>query len=267
MTTTELNAPPTTFSKCYKEYPFTPKNSFDIAFLVIHSLLNTMKPVLGACFLLFAVASAHGQHSHEDTVRPEDDWALYHMQEEHRTHLNNSPFLTEHIPEFLSSNTYAIADISNFDPSSFFSLHDFNNDGVWTPDEVRRTYGLDDESLQSTAADVKDKAVLEVFKIFDTANSGTITRDQWLDGTRAGKKLPDSGLGPGHHGDDEYEYEIHHFEKFHDENTKEEDLIHPEDIAHFKKHDMMEDEAERVLREQKQNIVEKNIPMKFRKQQ
>jgi hypothetical protein len=29
----------------------------------------------------------------------------------------------------------------------------------------------------------------------------------------------------------------------------------------------MEDEAERVLREQQQNIVEKNIPMKFRKQQ
>lgn len=25
-------------------------------------------------------------------------------------------------------------------------------------------------------------------------------------------------LGPGHHGDDEYEYEIHHFEKFHDES-------------------------------------------------
>ncbi len=24
--------------------------------------------------------------------------------------------------------------------------------------------------------------------------------------------------GPGHHGDDEYEYEIHHFEKFHDES-------------------------------------------------
>ena len=25
-------------------------------------------------------------------------------------------------------------------------------------------------------------------------------------------------LGPGHHGDDEYEYEIHHFEKFHGES-------------------------------------------------
>ncbi|KAJ9631116.1 hypothetical protein H2204_008338 [Knufia peltigerae] len=223
-----------------------------------------MKPSLGACFLLFALASAHGQHSHEDTVRPEDDWALYHMQEEHRTSTTRLLDLNALFP----SNKYALsADISNFDPSSFFSLHDFNNDGVWTPDEVRRTYGLDDESLRTTAGDVKDKAVLEVFKIFDLANSGVITRDQWLDGVRAGKKLPDSGLGPGHHGDDEYEYEIHHFEKFHDENTKEEDLIHPEDIAHFKKHDMMEDEAERVLREQRQNIVEKNIPMKFRKQQ
>ena len=27
-----------------------------------------------------------------------------------------------------------------------------------------------------------------------------------------------SQTGPGHHGDDEYEYEIHHFEKFHDES-------------------------------------------------
>lgn len=25
-------------------------------------------------------------------------------------------------------------------------------------------------------------------------------------------------MGPGHHGEDEYEYEIHHFEKFHDES-------------------------------------------------
>lgn len=28
----------------------------------------------------------------------------------------------------------------------------------------------------------------------------------------------DCQTGPGHHGDDEYEYEIHHFEKFHDES-------------------------------------------------
>ena len=29
-----------------------------------------------------------------------------------------------------------------------------------------------------------------------------------------GKTLPDMGTGPGHHGDDEYEYEIHHWEKY-----------------------------------------------------
>ncbi|KIX04413.1 uncharacterized protein Z518_05281 [Rhinocladiella mackenziei CBS 650.93] len=201
-----------------------------------------MKPrdVLVASATLLSIGSAHGSPPQEEIANPADDWALYHMQEEHH--------------------------ISNFDPTSFFSLHDFNNDGIWTPDEVRRTYGLDDESLQSTPPEVKDKAVRDVFSIFDPASSGAITKDQWLDGIRVGHTLPDFGLGPGHHGDDEYEYEIHHFEKYHDENTKEEDLIHPEDIEHFRKHDLMEDEAERVLREQQLSIVEKNIPVKFRRQ-
>lgn len=157
-------------------------------------------------------------------------------------------------------------DISNFDPASFFSLHDFNNDGYWTPDEIRRFYGLDDESLQSASADKKDELVMDVLKVFDVSGSGLITRDDWLQGIREGKKLPDSEMGPGHHGDDEYEYEIHHFEKFHDENTKEEDLIHPEDIEHFRKHDLREDEEYRVLMEQQHNIVERNIPAKFRRQ-
>lgn len=47
--------------------------------------------------------------------------------------------------------------LSNFDPQSFFILHDFNADNTWTADEVRRMYGLDDESLKNTPADVKDK--------------------------------------------------------------------------------------------------------------
>ncbi|KAH0834481.1 hypothetical protein AYO21_08369 [Fonsecaea monophora] len=199
-----------------------------------------MGAIVAAFIAVLALASAHGSHSQEELANPAEDWALYHMQEEHH--------------------------ISNFDPASFFALHDFNNDGAWTPDEVRRTYGLDDESLIATPADAKDRAVLNVFKLFDPHSTGLITRDQWLEGIRSGKKLPDSGLGPGHHGDDEYEYEIHHFEKYHDENTREEDLIHPEDIEHFKKHDMREDEEYRILREQQQSIVERNIPLKFRRQ-
>ncbi|ETI20855.1 hypothetical protein G647_07198 [Cladophialophora carrionii CBS 160.54] len=195
-----------------------------------------MKSITAALLALVAVTSAHGVHP-DERVNPADDWALYHMQEEHH--------------------------ISNFDPASFFSLHDFNNDGSWTPDEVRRIYGLDDESLKDTPADQKDKAVFDVFKIFDPYQSGVITRDQWTKKINEGKKLPDFGLGPGHHGDDEYEYEIHHFEKYHDENTREEDLIHPEDIEHFRKHDLLEDQADRIFREQQQTIVERNIPRKF----
>lgn len=53
--------------------------------------------------------------------------------------------------------------------------------------------------------------------------------------------------------------------RYHDENTKEEDLIHPEDIEHFRKHDELEDEAEKQAEEDKLSIVERNIPKKFRR--
>lgn len=106
----------------------------------------------------------------------------------------------------------------------------------------------------------------DVFKIFDPTDSGKISRETFIELSRAGKQLPDFNLGPGHHGDDEYEYEIHHFEKFHDENTQVEDLIHPEDIEHFRKHEEMEREQERSDREQLQQVVLSNIPKKFRRQ-
>jgi hypothetical protein len=43
-------------------------------------------------------------------------------------------------------------------------------------------------------------------------------------------------------------------------------LIHPEDIEHFKKHDELEDEAERQAQLDKMAIVEQNIPDKFRRE-
>ena len=125
---------------------------------------------------------------------------------------------------------------------------------------------MDDVSLKDTPEQTKANAVKEVISIFDPDGTGQITRPQFLKQIKAGKKLPDFGLGPGHHGDIEYEYEIHHFEKFHGADTTEEDLIHPEDIEHFKMHDMLEDEQERIALEQSQSIVEANIPLKFRKQ-
>ena len=157
--------------------------------------------------------------------------------------------------------------IDNFDPTSFFVMHDFNSDGFWTKDEVHRMLGFHDESTATTASSVKDDCVNKVFDLYDQIGDGHISRDDFIKGIQEGKRIPDFGMGPGHHGDDEYEYEIHHFDKYHDENTREEDLIHPEDIAHFRKHDQMEDEQIKIEREQRQQIVEANIPMKFRKQQ
>lgn len=55
-------------------------------------------------------------------------------------------------------------------------------------------------------------------------------------------------------------------DRYHDENTKEEDLTHPEDIEHFKKHDELEAEEEAQRKLDSQPIVEHNIPMKFRRQ-
>ena len=88
--------------------------------------------LLTRCGILCAAVSLVASHgSHKSSGNTADSWAEYHMAEEHH--------------------------LSNFDAASFFKLHDFNSDGWWTPDEVRRMYGLDDESLKSTPSEVKDK--------------------------------------------------------------------------------------------------------------
>lgn len=156
--------------------------------------------------------------------------------------------------------------IDGFDPSSFFTFHDYDGSGAWTPDEVRKTYGLNHESNNGVSEDRKQQAVREVFTLFDTNNTGQITRDDWMRGIAAGVRLPDFGYGPGHHGDLEYEYEIHHFEVFHGEDAKEEDLTHKEDIEHFQQHDQLEQEAARIEQLERTQIVEANIPQKFLKQ-
>jgi len=55
--------------------------------------------------------------------------------------------------------------------------------------------------------------------------------------------------------------------RYHGKDTKEEDLIHPEDIEHFRLHDELEDEEDRVAALDKMAIVEQNIPRKFRRDQ
>jgi hypothetical protein len=111
--------------------------------------------------------------------------------------------------------------------------------------------------------DQKQQVVDRVITLFDRSSLGVITREDWMAMIVAGKRLPNFGLGPGHHGDIEYEYEIHHFEQYHGDDTREEDLTHPEDIEHFSTHDAEEDAADRLEQLEKMQIVDSNIPQKF----
>ena len=122
-----------------------------------------------------------------------------------------------------------------------------------------------DESNKDVPQSRRDEIQRALMALLDADRDGFVTRHEFEAFVASGKSLPDMQTGPGHHGDDEYEYEIHHWEKYHDENTRLEDLTHPEDIEHFKKHEQLEDEEARLEELSRQAIVEENIPSKFRR--
>lgn len=102
----------------------------------------------------------------------------------------------------------------NYDARSFFALHDFDSSGNWEPREILRTYGLMDDSNKHVTAERKDEILKEILRLTDYDNDGLVSRDEFVRFIdHEHKTLPDLGTGPGHHGDDEYEYEIHHWEK------------------------------------------------------
>ena len=89
--------------------------------------------------------------------------------------------------------------IANMDPSAFFTLHDYDNSGTWSGEEVRRTYGLDDESAKEIDEEKKKGVVAVVMGLFDRDGDGVISREEFVDGWRGvgeeEKRLPDFGVG------------------------------------------------------------------------
>ncbi|KAI0202698.1 putative secretory pathway protein Ssp120 [Astrocystis sublimbata] len=195
--------------------------------------------VIVAASLFTGVLGHGGAHEQKPIVPDDANWMTKHMAEEHH--------------------------MTGFDASSFFTLHDFNGNNRLEADELLRTYGLMDESNAHVPLSQRDEYQRQLLDLLDRNSDGWVSRDEFTTFIANGGVLPDLGTGPGHHGDDEYEYEIHHWEKYHDENTKLEDLTHPEDIAHFKKHDEMEDAEERLAKLDSMPIVQENIPAKFRR--
>lgn len=129
----------------------------------------------------------HGGHGQKPMVDDNANWMTRHMAEEHH--------------------------MDDFDAQSFFTLHDYDADGHWEADEILRTYGLMDESNRHATQERRDEIVAEVMRLVDADGNGYIDRAEWEAFLIKGGVLPDFNTGPGHHGDDEYEYEIHHWEK------------------------------------------------------
>ncbi|OAQ61009.1 EF-Hand 1, calcium-binding site [Pochonia chlamydosporia 170] len=199
-----------------------------------------MRTTLLLPIALSGLASAHGSHSQKPIVGADASWMERHMAEEHH--------------------------IDSWDAGAFFALHDYNSDGAWQGEEIMRTYGLMDPSNKDMSHDKKLDVLQHLMGLLDTDHDGEVSGREFKQFIDRGNTLPDMGTGPGHHGDDEYEYEIHHWEKYHDENTKLEDLTHPEDIEHFKHHEAMELAEEAQAAMDKKSIIEENIPAKFRRQ-
>lgn len=71
-----------------------------------------------------------------------------------------------------------------------------------------------DESNKHVTDERKTQIANQILALLDRNNDGRVSRDEFVQVVETeGKTLPDMGTGPGHHGDDEYEYEIHHWEK------------------------------------------------------
>ena len=125
---------------------------------------------------------AHGNHDKQaplGPVNPENpnDWATVHMASEHH--------------------------ISNFDPTSFFHLHDYDSDGIWEVEEIRRTYGLAAGSTDgmghsgatgNPSEEDKKKVEKDILRLFDKDGDGEIDLKEWQESIKAGKRLPDFGV-------------------------------------------------------------------------
>jgi hypothetical protein len=154
---------------------------------------------------LISLAAAHGIHTPQ--VDPSEPWALRHLASEHHIH--------------------------NYDAGAFFHLHDFDGNGALSRDEVMRLYGL--RSLPSWPPSEGHKSEDEIWNTLSSLigvnSDGDIGLAQWMNWRG---ELPDFGTGPGHHGDDEWEYEIHHFEQYHSEDKEDgsDMVMHAEDVEH-----------------------------------
>ncbi|EPY51599.1 fungal protein [Schizosaccharomyces cryophilus OY26] len=154
--------------------------------------------------------------------------------------------------------------IDKFTDESFFRLHDLANKGYWTDRDILNIYGVfenDDVPFSK-----KNEILVDILKKVDASQNRIVTLDEFLNFRKQGGEFTDFGF-PGHHGDEEEEFEMHHVEKYHPAGLDEpdENWNHPEDIEHFQKHDELFHGEKRPEERRKHYLKPNNIPTKFRR--
>lgn len=190
---------------------------------------------------LFSLAAAH----EAGEKRADESWQSWHMREEHG--------------------------LEDFDSLSFFTLHDLDGSKTWTSSDILNLYGLLNknevvgagdgmgahESSVEITQETKDMVSKTILDLMDYNRDGIISEEEWQQFSKAGNTLPDFGLGPGHHGDYEYEYEVHHWLKYHAQDDPDVKIIHKEDIEHEQLYHAHENEEPHE--EQKEQKVVKQV--------
>lgn len=153
------------------------------------------------CILPLAV-HAHSGHHDQEPLGEHTDWATRHMAGLCFLSLFRSYFFSPAVkpcspslkPLSLTPSSTEEHHISNFDPGSFFLLHDYDGSLTWTAAEISRTYGLDDESAKDVPDQKRQEVLKGVLEKFDFDGDGMISREEWLEGWERGARLPDFGV-------------------------------------------------------------------------
>jgi len=165
--------------------------------------------IIGLCaasMALVGIATAHGgAHQKPLVVDDNADWATRHMAGKSISYF--------FIQCAIANNFAEEHHIANFDPGSFFTLHDFDDNGFWDSAEILKFYGMEDESAKDVTEAKKNEVVDKIMELMDRNDNGLVEREEFMGFSNNKGVLPDFGLGPGHHWDIEMEYEIHHWEK------------------------------------------------------
>ncbi|EEB05726.1 fungal protein [Schizosaccharomyces japonicus yFS275] len=164
-------------------------------------------------------------------------WIETHMQEEHH--------------------------LDSFTDEYFFKVHDLGRKGFWDDKDILTLYGLlenDDVPFET-----KNDVLVDVLKRCDAGQQDRkVTMEEFVSFRQHGGELKDWGF-PGHHGDEEEEFEMHHVEKYHpNPDEPEENWNHAEDIEHFQKHEEMYHSGKPVEDRRVHFLKPNNIPNKYK---